>query len=152
MAVVEAMVLKELWDVDRRLQELDLVRDGLLTARDVALHESANATPFHPANAPGTFSYHHGTWSLRDQFVGRKIAGKQNGLKIVQTASRQFATIPSKSKWRFQTSILHVTTTIAPSLDPKKAPVPRGPAVPTCLGALCLTMRRHPRRDGRSTI
>jgi hypothetical protein len=77
MAVIEAMVLKESWDVDRRLQVLDLVRDGLLTARDVALHESANATPFHPANAPGTFSYHHGTWSLRDQFVGRKIAGKQ---------------------------------------------------------------------------
>jgi hypothetical protein len=77
MAVVEARILKEPWDVDRRLQEIDLVRDGLLISRDVALHESANATPFHPANAPGTFSYHHGTWSLRNQFVGKKITGKQ---------------------------------------------------------------------------
>lgn len=77
MDVVETMVLKEPWDVDPRLQELDLARDGLLISRDIALHESANATPFHPANAPGTFSYHHGTWSLRNQFVGKKIAGKQ---------------------------------------------------------------------------
>jgi len=70
MDVVKTVVIRDLWDVDRRLSELRLTRKGLLAARDVALHESANATPFHPANAAGTFSYHHGTWAIRDQFVG----------------------------------------------------------------------------------
>jgi hypothetical protein len=66
------IVHRESWDVDQRLDELKLIRRGLLTARDVAMQERANATPFHCSNAPGTFSYHHGTWSVRDQFVGKE--------------------------------------------------------------------------------
>lgn len=71
MATIETVYRREAWDVDLRLSQLTLNRKGLLIARDVAMQERANATPFHCSNAPGTFSYHHGTWSLRDQFVDK---------------------------------------------------------------------------------
>jgi hypothetical protein len=71
---IETVIHREAWDVDRRLSELKLTRQGLLTARDVAIQERSNATLFHCSNAPGTFSYHHGTWSIRDQFVDKDWA------------------------------------------------------------------------------
>jgi hypothetical protein len=74
MAAIETVVLREAWDVDLRLSQLKLNRKGLLIARDVAMQERANATAFHCSNAPGTFSYHHGTWSIRDQFVDKDWA------------------------------------------------------------------------------
>jgi hypothetical protein len=52
MDVVRTNILREPWDVDRRLNEMQLTRKGLLVARDVALQESANATAFHPATLP----------------------------------------------------------------------------------------------------
>jgi hypothetical protein len=70
MEWVKTQVLKEPWDVDRRLSEMGLQRDRLLTVRTVAISEAANATLNHCANAPGTFAYQHGTWALRDQHVG----------------------------------------------------------------------------------
>lgn len=72
MAAKKTIVHRETWDVDLRLSELKLTRKGLLVARDVAMQERANATAFHCSNAPGTFSYHHGTWSIRDQFVDQE--------------------------------------------------------------------------------
>lgn len=66
----ETKVFRETWDVDQRLNQLELSRKGLLMARDIASSERANATDFHPANAPGTFGYHHGTWAIRNEFVG----------------------------------------------------------------------------------
>jgi hypothetical protein len=84
MDVVKTTIFREPWDVDRRLNEMQLTREGLLVARDVALQESANATAFHPANAAGTFSYHHGTWALRDQFVGKKwIEDRTDGIEAI---------------------------------------------------------------------
>ncbi|MBZ0145950.1 MAG: hypothetical protein K8F62_00145 [Pseudorhodoplanes sp.] len=74
MAALETVVLREVWDVDLRLSQLKLNREGLLIARDVAMQERANATAFHCSNAPGTFSYHHGTWSIRDRFVDKDWA------------------------------------------------------------------------------
>ena len=74
MPWIETRMLKDPWDVDRRLAELALTRAGLLAVRDVALGEAANATPHHCANAWGTFSYQQGTWALRDQFVGPRWA------------------------------------------------------------------------------
>jgi hypothetical protein len=68
---IETLVHRKAWDVDLRLSELKLTRKGLLIARDVAMQERSNATDFHCSNAPGTFSYHHGTWSIRDQFVDK---------------------------------------------------------------------------------
>jgi len=85
--IVKTTVRREPWEVDPRLKELELVRKGLLTVRDVALSEAANATPFHPANAAGTFSYHHGTWALRDQFVGPKsnwVEDRVDGIEAIR--------------------------------------------------------------------
>ena len=71
MAYVMTQLRHEPWDVDRRLTEMRLSREVLLEIADVALNEASNATPFHPANSAGTFSYHHGTWALRDRYVGK---------------------------------------------------------------------------------
>lgn len=69
MNVVETKVVRETWDVDRRLKELRLSRRKLLEIVAVAMTERANATPYHPINAPGTFSYQHAVFALRDKFV-----------------------------------------------------------------------------------
>jgi hypothetical protein len=69
MEVIPTRYFREPWERDQRLNQLQLNREGLLHARDVSIQERSNATNFHPANAPGTFGYHHGTWALRDQFV-----------------------------------------------------------------------------------
>jgi hypothetical protein len=57
--------------VDRRLLELGLTRHGLLKVVAVAINAAGNATPHHCANAAGTFSYQHGTWALRNEFIGK---------------------------------------------------------------------------------
>jgi hypothetical protein len=67
---IETKYFREPWESDQRLNQLQVTRRGLLEVRDVAMQERANATNFHPSNAPGTFGYHHGTWALRDRFVG----------------------------------------------------------------------------------
>lgn len=70
MAMIETVIVRKPWDVDRRLNELGLDRKTLLKVVAVALAASADATPFHPANAAGTLAYQHGTFALRDEFVG----------------------------------------------------------------------------------
>jgi hypothetical protein len=70
MAFTAAKVFSEIWQVDARLAELQLDRPGLLRVREKAISMAANATPFHPANAAGTFGYHYGTAGLREEFVG----------------------------------------------------------------------------------
>jgi hypothetical protein len=70
MDAVETIIREEPWEIEPRLKQLALPREGLLEARDIAVHESSNATAFHAANAAGTYSYHGGTWALRNIFVG----------------------------------------------------------------------------------
>jgi hypothetical protein len=85
MAVVKTIVHREAWDVDKRLDEMKLTRKGLLAARDVAIQESANATSFHPANAAGTFAYHHGTWALRHEFAGKDwVEDRVDGIEAIR--------------------------------------------------------------------
>lgn len=62
-------ILREAWEVEPRLVQLSLSRAKLLTVRNIAIGAAADATPFHPANAAGTFSYQHGTFGLRNEFV-----------------------------------------------------------------------------------
>ena len=52
MEFVETTILRESWDIDRRLSELNLTREGLLDVRAVAMNEGANATP---RTRPGLF-------------------------------------------------------------------------------------------------
>jgi hypothetical protein len=71
MSYAEIVVWKDPADVNRRLAELNLgPRRRLLKVVAAAISASANATPFHPANAAGTFAYQHGTSALREEFVG----------------------------------------------------------------------------------
>jgi hypothetical protein len=71
MSRVETVVRREPWEVSARLAELQLTVEGLLRVRSIAIAASADATPFHPANAAGTFSYHFGTFALRKEYVGK---------------------------------------------------------------------------------
>ena len=85
--VVKTAVRRESWEVDPRLVEMQLHRKGLLMVRDVAISEASTATAFHAANAAGTFAYHYGTWSLRDQFVVRKsnwVEDRADGIEAIR--------------------------------------------------------------------
>src|SRR5947209_8061955 len=85
MDAVETIILLEPWKIEPRLKELALTRKGLLEARDVALHDSANATLFHAANAAGTYAYHSGTWALRDRFVGGDwVLDRSDGVETIR--------------------------------------------------------------------
>ena len=70
MERVQTKIYRDPNDADQRLSELRLTRKGLLRVAAIAVHEAANATPFHCKNAAGTFAYHHGTWALRHVFAG----------------------------------------------------------------------------------
>ena len=69
MMMIVTRYLREPDDVEGRLAELGTALATLPEIRDVAMTASANATAFHAANAGGTFSYHDGTWALRDRHV-----------------------------------------------------------------------------------
>lgn len=91
MELVETKILREPWDVDRRLSEMRLTRKGLLAIRDGAMNESANATPFHAANAAGTFSYHYGTWGLRDTYAVEDeewVIDRSDGIEAIRNDTR----------------------------------------------------------------
>ena len=85
MSKSKTKVLREAVDVDARLQnDLELDRDLLLDAVDVARSEGANATPYHCANAAGTFAYQHGTFALRKNFVGEVWSvDRSNGVEAI---------------------------------------------------------------------
>lgn len=90
MAWIETRVLKQPWDVDRRLAELDLSRSGLLDVRAVALAEANNTTSNHCANAWGTFAYQHGTWALRDRFLGPNwVRDRTGGVEAIYNKAKK---------------------------------------------------------------
>ena len=69
MSMIATRYVKEPVDVEARLAELGTSLATLLEIRDIATSASGNATPFHAANAGGTFAYQDGTWALRDRHV-----------------------------------------------------------------------------------
>lgn len=69
---IETRRLEDPTEVDLRLAELGLTREGLLRVVQVSRAERANATDLHPANAPGTFSYHHGVAGIRREYLGEE--------------------------------------------------------------------------------
>ncbi len=85
MDAVETVILREPWEIQPRLKELTLSKNKLLEVRDIAVHEGSNATLFHAANAAGTYSYHGGTWALRDRFVGGDwVLDRSNGVETIR--------------------------------------------------------------------
>jgi hypothetical protein len=69
MEKIETKTHKDWQSAKQRLVELELDIISLLDVRDIALNAAADATPFHPATAPGTLAYFQGTWALRNTFV-----------------------------------------------------------------------------------
>lgn len=69
MTMIAIRYVKKRFDVEARLTELGTSLATLLEIRDIAVNASGNATPFHAANAGGTFAYQDGTWALRDRHV-----------------------------------------------------------------------------------
>lgn len=63
-------ILQDPAEIDQRLAQLGLTREGLIRAVHVALAERNNATGLHPSNAAGTFSYHHGVAAIRREYLG----------------------------------------------------------------------------------
>jgi hypothetical protein len=81
------VIRKEHWEVDARLADLALTRSGLLKVRTIAMGAGADATPYHPINAPGTLAYQHGTFALRDEFVGEHwIVARPEGVEAIYNA------------------------------------------------------------------
>jgi hypothetical protein len=82
---IETTILREAWEIEPRLAELGLTKNGLLEVRDIALSEGANATAFHAANAAGTYAYHEATWALRDRFVGGDwVLDRSDGVETIK--------------------------------------------------------------------
>lgn len=85
MDAVETIIRRQAWEIEPRLKELALTRKGLLEARDIAVNDGANATPFHAANAAGTYSYHSGTWAIRDRFAGGDwVVDRSDGVEAIR--------------------------------------------------------------------
>jgi hypothetical protein len=86
MPFTETKIRREDWDVGPRLAGLWTSREKLLRVRSVAIAAAADATPFHPSNAAGTFSYQHGTFSLRDEHVGENewAVSRPSGVEAIE--------------------------------------------------------------------
>ncbi len=86
MALAKTKILREDWEAKPRLKELRLDKDKLLIVRATAVGAAAEATPFHPANAAGTFSYQHGTFALRLENVGNHgwDSDRPNGVEAIK--------------------------------------------------------------------
>jgi hypothetical protein len=92
MSLVKTVIRREPWEVEARLAELKLGPVGrLLKVRSMAISAAADATPFHPANAPGTFAYHHGTFGLRDEYVRPKEEWRLDRLDGVEAIINEAA-------------------------------------------------------------
>lgn len=85
MDVVRARVWKAQQDVDSRLAEMGLTRDGLLKVRTIAMGAGADATPNHPANAAGMLAYLHGVAALRFTFLGEDwVLERLNNMEFIR--------------------------------------------------------------------
>ncbi|MCW2310279.1 hypothetical protein [Rhodobium gokarnense] len=86
MALNTVKILREEWEVDPRLAELHTDKEKLLRVRAIAIGAAADATPFHPANAAGTFSYQHGTFALRNEHDGKEgwESDRPNGVEAIK--------------------------------------------------------------------
>ena len=82
---IETRRLDEPWDVDRRITELGLTKDGLVNAVQAARTASGNATALHPSNAAGTFGYHEGVAALRQEFIGEEwVIDRKDGVETIR--------------------------------------------------------------------
>lgn len=97
MDPIETRILRERWDVEPRLKEMALNSSSLLRVAALASHERGLATPFHAANAAGTFAYQTGTWALRDIYVGQDgwVLDRLDGVEAIYNSERRIRVIYS---------------------------------------------------------
>lgn len=89
MSKTATKIFREPQEVTARLAELQLDRDSLLAVIDVAMDAAGEKTPFHCANAAGTFAYQYGTHALRDRFVGEVWKVNRDGnIEAIKHATR----------------------------------------------------------------
>lgn len=82
---IETSVLQDIAEIDSRLADLGLSREGLIRAVHVSRAERNNATGLHPSNAAGTFSYHHGVAAIRREYLGREWEiDRQDGIEAIR--------------------------------------------------------------------
>lgn len=134
---VETIILREPWDVDPRLVELGLDRKKLLTVVAVAVNEAANVTPHHCANAAGTLAYQHGTWALRNEFVGTDwVLDRPNNVEAI---------------WNEFRKVRVVFSNVDVSCNDEQAPKPRSEkgagAERVCVGNLFGSLPRYAPRQ-----
>lgn len=72
-------------EVNSKLSEFGVTRRELIAIALQAVAARNNATPLHPINAPGTYSYMEGVAGLREIFLGKEGWGsaRPNGLEAV---------------------------------------------------------------------
>ena len=140
--MIETQIWKEPWDVDRRLAELELQRDALLNVVNVALSAGADATPYHPANAEGTFRYQYGVWSLRDQIVGKKWSvHREESVEAIRN-----------DKLKVKVAFANVSIACDDEEGPKPLSPKRAGSERACSGNLFGDLPMYaPRRDGEWT-
>jgi len=83
-------ILKDDWDIALKLHDLSLDKTKLLKVRAMAMSAAADATSFHPSNAPGTFAYQQGTFGLRNEFVGGEwVVDRTDGVEGIRNDARK---------------------------------------------------------------
>src|SRR5215207_3579998 len=138
MPALTTRILREDWETSPRLVELQLEKSKLLTVRSTAVGGAADATPFHPANAAGTFSYQHGTFALRHEHVFAGSPWTVDG----RTGSRLSGTSPTGPSSCSPTSISPAMTSISRNPGRARGREPSASALGTVCSATCRTMFR----------
>lgn len=144
MDAVKTTARSETWEIELRLIELGLTLEGLLKARDIAGQESANSIRFHAANAAGSFSYHAGTWALRNRLAGADWADdRSDGVEAIKNDTL-------KVKLAFS-NVDVACTPHMPRPEPKRGREPSARWVAVCSMTL-LNMRPVKLESGSSSI
>lgn len=84
--LIATRINREAWEVEPALLAIGLDGAGLRRVAAKARADASNATPFHAANASGTFAYQTGTYSLRDEYVPRDSGwhlDRTNGIEAI---------------------------------------------------------------------
>lgn len=98
------IVRQKEWEVDTRLQELDLSVELLRSVGEAALRARANCSPLHPPTYPGTVSWGEAVLSLRTQALplGFRAADPGNFSMTINDRGRFYivvATGDERSGW-----------------------------------------------------
>ena len=89
ISLLKTRILRDMLEVDAALLGFDLTVSGLLKARTMALGAAADSTPFHAANAAGTFAYHYGIYGLRNEFVGKHWrVDRPGGIEVIRNEAK----------------------------------------------------------------